>query len=227
MRGGSAKDEMIKTHAVRTRRLCICSKPVTEVTQFSPWTLHEAMLYHRIYHYSFGLHVNHLVLLNSYMFGMFLLLASLGYSSLVVASLGCYALYVVALCLDYKYTMMLVLPYLVFLCCLAHGAWSVQEYLSKHGSLERWLIASSALGIVFSSFALQLIGHWLHEVFNAPPSLMHGFISAPVLEYVSLMWRLGFDAEESSGVLRKVEEIRERAFRSHSHLLFGASMRYS
>merc|ERR1711924_411189 len=84
---------------------------------------------------------------------------------------------------------------------------------------ERWMIVCCALGIIFSSLVLQLSGHWVHEVFNAPPSLMHGFVSAPILEYISLLWRLGVESYNHKEVTHQVEEIRKGTFRLHRSLL--------
>ena len=58
---------------------------------------------------------------------------------------------------------------------------------------------------------MQILGHCMFEEFHSPPNLLHGFVAAPLLEFVSLVFRLGFLAELRVEVDREVEKIRADA----------------
>jgi len=199
--------------------LCLCQKPETEVTRFDCVNLKSAMVFHRIYHYSFGLHVNHLLFLNTYLFGLLFLVASFGHLWVfVIASLA----YVVYLVLLTRLVIFHLLPYILFLFGLACAAWELRISAANSGFCV-WEVAVAGVCLMLASFAFQLAGHWIHEVFNAPPSLMHGFVAAPVLEYVSLLWRLGYGGTLHEEVLNEVEAVRSRALQLHQDLLFVSS----
>lgn len=181
------------------------AKPATEVVDFSPLPLRAALTYHLIYHYSFMLHVNHLIFLHTYLFGMLLLLASSTEWLVLAGTTAVYAMYVIVL------TQRLALPYVAFVGGLAAAAWELQRWLSIAVELAPWMVALIAVGVVLSSFICQLVGHAVHERFQAPPAILHGFVAAPPLEYVSLLGRLGFCPSLMRDVMPTVEDVRERA----------------
>jgi uncharacterized membrane protein YGL010W len=166
-------------------------------------SLDSGLLYHVVYHRSLALHVNHLLFLQSYELGVLLLLCA-GSGWLSAALAGLYAAYAAWLAREKA------LPFLVSLAGLAVAASYTAAALGAAG-LARWEIALLGLGLVLGSFLLQLLGHWLFEEFNAKPSLLHGFVSAPILEGVVLLFRLGFYPALASDVFARAEALRAEA----------------
>lgn len=85
---------------------------------------------------------------------------------------------------------------------------------------------------MLGSFTVQLTDHWLNEDLQAPPHLFHGFVGAPLYEYISLLLRLGVLASlpcsgspslavlcrpELGGVWEEVHELREAALKEKKH----------
>lgn len=80
----------------------------------------------------------------------------------------------------------LILAYVLVVGILAAGAvyWSIR---SRTGSFKMLLIG---LAVILLSFCLQLIGHFSCELFIAKPDVWHGFVAAPILEWVSFLFRV-------------------------------------
>jgi len=74
-----------------------------------------------------------------------------------------------------------------------------------------WVQIGTSFGVILGSFMAQIAGHVMCEDYQAPPSLMHGFVAAPILETVSLMLRLGLLSSDDQDVWKEVDEIRHRA----------------
>eukprot|EP00756_Hemistasia_phaeocysticola_P059026 Hpha_TRINITY_DN35725_c0_g1::TRINITY_DN35725_c0_g1_i1::g.139861::m.139861 len=176
----------------------------TAVTNYEFFSLESSMVYHLIYHYSIPMHINHLIFLNTYMFGVFLAFSSTGLWPVVSAVAVLYALYAVML------TRGVAVPYALFVGGMACGAWFVVEN-ELIGHLLKWHYALVGLGVILVSFILQLAGHAVHEDFKAPPLLKHGFVSAPVLEFMSLVFRLGLCRDLRQRVYEQVETARADA----------------
>jgi len=175
------------------------------------------MLYHRIYHHSLELHMNHLMFLHTYLFGIYFIVASADQIIILAAVAGLFGLYV---CLLGRSILLWMVPYLIFAVGgLPFGAWSLHLMLSQQWGWPCWGQLALGASVVLASFSCQLLGHWLHELFNAPPSLMHGFLAAPVLEYISLLWRLGVTKGDRDAILREADACRERGFCLHRDLI--------
>jgi len=152
---------------------------------FDILSLKSSMIFHRCYHYSVALQLNHLLFLNLYVLGVLMIAASFGGWSSVCTIMAIYASYAVYL------ARLQALPYLCLVGLLAVYA---TELAARSGSQQsyNWEAALTGLWIVFGSFLAQLAGHALFEEFAAPPHLFHGFVAAPLLEFVSLLFTLGF-----------------------------------
>lgn len=165
------------------------------------------MLYHVTYHCTTALHVNHLIFLHTLLFGMWLSFSAAGLWELLVAAV---ALFVAYICLLFAaHRPLLASPYCLFVSLLATGAWFLREALAR--SLQPWQVLLIGLGIILASFTVQLYGHAKYEEFEAPPNLWHGFVAAPILEYASLLFRLGALTEMKQGVMQEAEAARAEA----------------
>jgi hypothetical protein len=119
--------------------------------------------------------------------------------SFLVAAI--FALYAIILVRELSVLFLLILGALLYAAQLSTNVFP--------GLGSRALVAS---GIILGSFILQIIGHNLHEDYQAPPSLNYGFVAAPVLKSVRLLFRLvNFKSQKSSIIMKQVEEIRLRA----------------
>ena len=160
-------------------------KPRTAVTTFDRLSLRSSMVYHLTYHHSLALHINHLVFLNTYLFGVWLLLSAVHPVCCWVAISG-YTLYSLRVA-----GWALGLPFGLLQGASGYGAIAVHA-----GALVAWRwttyeVAGLGFSLVIGSFLAQLAGHAASEAFVAPPHLFHGLVAAPLLEWVSLGFRLG------------------------------------
>jgi hypothetical protein len=195
------------------------------------------LVYHLTYHHSLGIHVNHLVFLNAYLLAVLTLLdgtdALLGFPALLPAGTRVLpAALVAALCM---YALRLggvrSVPYCAFVAALGWIATArmpglLQELGGYHendngddGPSQQAARASAGagFGLMLAAFMCQLAGHALFEVFQAPPSLMHGFFAAPVLEWLALLGRLGLMPQSvMQDVSRRVKAIRTTSSASSS-----------
>lgn len=195
----------VAARAGAPRRLppCLWHKPSTRCPVLRAGSLESGLLYHVVYHASLALHFNHLLFLQSYELGVLLLLCA-GSEWLMTAVAALYAVYAAWLAREKA------LPFLASLAGLAAAAWYAVAALGAAG-LARWEVALLGLSLVLGSFVLQLLGHWLFEEFNAKPSLLHGFVSAPILEGVVLLFRLGLCPETASDLWARAETLRAEA----------------
>ena len=153
--------------------------------------MQDALVYHLTYHYSLGLHINHLLFLHTYLLAVFTIAGGVG--SLLAPVWGGAAvqmLFFIAICV---YAMSLGgvrgSPYCVFVgLVLWIARFEVPRWL---GGEDPSTQAMSGFALMMLSFACQLAGHAYFEIFQAPPDLLHGFFAAPVLEWMSLLGRCG------------------------------------
>ena len=77
--------------------------------------------------------------------------------------------------------------------------------------LPPYALVLVSLGVVFVSFICLLVGHRMHEEFQAPPLFFHGFIAAPALEWITFLYRVGLSRPEGLESLeREVRDLRRR-----------------
>lgn len=188
----------------------------TELVEFRvTGSLFAALRYHRVYHYSLALQLNHLVFLHTYLAGVLLLLAAAsqalcGGPLILVLSSATYVAFVGA----FLRVPGAAAPYCALLVALAAGAWELHSWLAAASPVaapwwaEPWAVGA---GIVLGSLSCQLVGHALHEEFLAPPAPVHGFFAAPPLEWLSLLCRLGARPALLNGLEAAVDEVRQRA----------------
>jgi uncharacterized membrane protein YGL010W len=100
------------------------------------------------------------------------------------------------------------MPYAAFVGGAGYGCWELSQWLCAAHGWAQWQVTLLGLGTVLASFTFQLVGHALHEDFSAPPLLFHGFVAAPLLEYMSLVFRIGGLPTLRADVFRAVEKIR-------------------
>merc|ERR1712007_180715 len=121
-------------------------------------SLESSMVYHLVYHYSLLIHINHLIFLNTYLFGVFLTVASTSFWPLVAIVVGFYAFYAMIL----LPTTATAVPYTLFLGGLATAAWSLVDATSDSSSLlymQSWHYTFIGLGVVIVSLLAQIVGH--------------------------------------------------------------------
>jgi uncharacterized membrane protein YGL010W len=156
-------------------KVCLWNKPSARITSFEYLNEESAMLYHLVYHYSIAIHLNHLIFLNAYVFGVLGLCTSAGGWISMCILAGIFSIYVLCLCkVSFGSLYILVIWILVFLANKVSNSIPVWGFVM----------------IVFGSIAMQLLGHWLFEDFQAPPDIVHGLIAAPVLEFSGFFYRL-------------------------------------
>ena len=172
---------------------------------FNILSLKSSMIFHRCYHYTVALQLNHLLFLNTYMFGILSIAASI--------LQGWYLAYAVTL-IYAAYALYLArfwaVPYLCLVSLLAVLATELATTMlqNEESNQTSYIAPLTGLGIVLGSFIAQLAGHAMFETFAAPPHLFHGFIAAPLLEFVSLLFSMGFMPVLSEQVDVEVERHR-------------------
>lgn len=167
-------------------------------TSFDILSLREGLIYHLVYHYSFALHVNHIVFLNLYLFGVFLCLTSFKSCIPLACVSGAYCLYSIVL------TKGIAIPYGIFILVIALGALECTKRLD----LEWYRSLGGGVGFILGSFFVQLLGHFFHEKFVAKPNIFHGFVAAPLMEYMSLLMRLNVLPRMRREIMGTVETMR-------------------
>lgn len=70
-------------------------------------------------------------------------------------------------------------------------------------------VLALGFGLIIASFMCQLVGHARYEKYSAPPHLFHGFVAAPILEFVSLVFRLGGLKDTRVAVYATADKARE------------------
>jgi len=141
---------------------------------FSPFDLRAALVFHRVYHASRGIQVNHWVFLPCYLLGVFLALTNFWAQMAAYVLLSVYALGLTGRVVGGSYVVFLLSP-LLFL------AWVLTENLANQPA---WVPAATGGGIALASLLLQLVGHAKFEKLKPPPTLMHGLVAAPMLEWM-------------------------------------------
>lgn len=148
--------------------------------------VHPRYCAHR-YHRTLLLHFNHILFLHSYVLGVLMTAAAALRFPLVVSLSVVFACYVIGLLR--KLPLLAGSYCLMWLGPIAYAAVCAESHLELVTS--RGTAAGIGLAVVLGSFMLQLLGHCLHERYQAPISFLHGFVSAPPLEWVSLFLRVG------------------------------------
>ena len=184
----------------------VCRFPSLRLAGDAESLLRNALRFHLTYHSSLSLHANHLLFLHSYVFGLFALFASP--RSMPVFAIGTLLFIAFAIWLI-RVIGIWVLPYALWLAALARLACEV--VWSWSGGIPPITSALISLAVILVSFVAQLIGHALFEEFVAPPSLCHGFLAAPPLEYVCLLLRLGLLPRLNALVSCQAAALRARA----------------
>ena len=174
-----------------------------------------AAVYHYVYHYSFALHLNHMIFLHSYLFGVILAFAAAPLPRVFVEQFGAeFSAWMFPAAFSTAYLAYSMLlngivrggSYGCVIASILSGAVYFRNETLEH--LDGGMCALIAVGFILASFACQLIGHAIHEKFKASPNLMHGFIAAPVLEWRMLFYRLGCYEIEFRELHRRVENVR-------------------
>jgi hypothetical protein len=186
----NSNKKVIKKQSTKNIPCCLSDKARRSIKGWSPvFDLYGATLYHLVYHYSLSLHINHLLFLHTYGIGIGIL--TLGLSSfLSFLILFLYCIYILLLSssgLTKNKGLLYGLLYIGSFVILQIFAVSfIAEAVNEFQKIE-----TVALGLLITlvSFMMQLIGHCLHENFATEPHLVHGFIAAPFLEFVSLLIR--------------------------------------
>lgn len=174
--------------------------------EYKTWNLEEALIYHLTFHWTRGIQWNHLFFLHTFLFSIFMLAASLpglpvlygwgwvdvSISLPVIATALCLRYIVFSLvgfrCGAVSPTVFLLpsLAYCVVVVApLACGAGLCSAYLRElfSGAAELAPCALALVGVLLSFFA-QLAGHASEEKWQAAPYLLHGFVDAPILEWL-------------------------------------------
>lgn len=187
-------------------------QPPTSVLSFDPFDLKSSMVYHCIYHHSLALHLNHLVFLNTYIIGMLVTSSGLC-GTLSDDDHGQCSVWTMVVLFD-TYALVLTrgvaLPYAAMVGGFGVLAMMLSNTVHAYYHSHVYVILVG-LGIMLCSFAAQLLGHRYFERFAAPPHLFHGFVAAPLLEYSSLLFRLGLLPGLCAEVAVEVQKARGEA----------------
>jgi hypothetical protein len=162
------------------------------------------MVYHLTYHSTIGLHINHLLFLHGYLFGVFLACACAGPPTSLVSAVavslpgsllvgysellgGRVRPSAATSCLISRVLLCGAQPLITVL--IGTLAWWVAGYPLGH--VSRITLGLSGLGGALVCLIAQVIGHFIFEPITAGPNLFHGFVAAVVLEWFALVVRLG------------------------------------
>ena len=180
-------------------------RTVPGYSTFSPMdTWRRCIIYHLIYHHTLSLHLNHLLLLHTYVLGIFVVAISIHlYFLFSVVSLFCIFEVTFARCTihGWSHALLVVVP-------LGLLAWTAATQLVPLQSLGTKIFCGFFLSLI--SLLLQVAGHHAWEEFEAPPQTLHGLLAAPVLEWTSMWLRLYPDEGVWDEVRRAREEARRR-----------------
>lgn len=154
---------------------------------FNTWPRDVAILYHKTFHHSFSLHLNHLIFLHIYLFGLFLLCACFSWLVCLVLE-AAFITYACKLIQPSPYAIV----YVVILCAIGLAAMGCLFIMETELDYEIWEIFIVAGGIILFSFACQLIGHYRYEKYTAPTSLTNSLVAAPILEFQSFLYWFGY-----------------------------------
>ncbi|CAJ1354520.1 unnamed protein product [Effrenium voratum] len=144
---------------------------------FQPFSLRPALIFHKLYHSSRGIQVNHWVLLPCYLVSLFLTLAASWAQILAFALLAVYALALTGAPMGGSYTLCVLSPCLFL-------AWAIADSLGNPWWPIRFALGQAGCLV---SLLLQLLGHKLCEKLKPEPAPMHGFVAAPMLEW-QVVW---------------------------------------
>lgn len=171
---------------------------------FKPWERLNATAYHMTFHHSVPLQINHVIFLHTYLLGVLFLSAMGGWITLTVAAFP-FAFYAVFIIRPYLWG----LVYAACIAAIAFSAFLLERELESYEFTNNWILCMAGLTIILFSFGCQLLGHYFHEEFVAPPNLCHGFIAAPALEIQSLLVRFRMvDSDFEKSVARCVNDNR-------------------
>jgi hypothetical protein len=150
---------------------------------FNSWPRDVAILYHSTFHYTFNLHINHMIFLHTYLFGLLLLCSCGGWIPLIVID-AMYIIYAWKLIQPHAYA----IAYSLFLCAIGFVAKFFLFIMESEYDYEVWEVVIIGVGIIIVSFMCQLYGHHRYEDYTAPPSLTHGLFAAPILEFQCFLY---------------------------------------
>ena len=186
-----------------------------KVYAFNPFRRDMAILYHKTFHYSFELHVNHMVFLHLYIYGLLLVCSLWGWLAIGLCLLPFVA---------YSYRTIRPLPYacayIIGLCAIGVAAFYTFDLFVLEHDVENFVVGIMGASIVLFSLCCQVLGHHFYEEYSAPPDLVHGFLTAPALEMQSFLYRSGLvsmakdlpdlaeQLAENRAALRRLEEER-------------------
>jgi hypothetical protein len=184
---------------------------------FQPLDRERALRYHLMFHHSLALHINHMIFLHTFLFGV-LLCSSLNAAALISVT-AAYTLYASIIIRPAKFYFI----YILVPGILALSAVICEDYISTKFSTQKWLVGAAGSAIILSSFAFQLMGHALHEELFAPPNIFHGFLAAPILEFQCFIFRMRYvDASEYDSIMEVVNKSRnelKESLEPHRQLL--------
>jgi uncharacterized membrane protein YGL010W len=170
---------------------------------FKAFDLVDALAYHLVYHRSPGIHINHLIFGQTYLFGATLLLLSLGTLYPSLAAMVTYVSY----CVRMEYY--LGMSYSTVILVVYFAAFSLWAFV-----LDRKPAYLLSIGIMVTSLLCQVVGHQVYELYQASPNLLHGLYSAPFLEWCGLWYRRRrynkLFVDKFNAVDKRVKEMRRK-----------------
>ena len=183
-------------------------RSVPGYTSFSIWNdWRTCIIYHLIYHYTVKLHLNHLLLLHTYLLGIY------------IFACGCAGIYILSVvtclfcCFDILFARFTVHGWshsiFVHLPLSIGSYYLTTSFLQTSLELSTLNIIIASLSLMLCSLLLQVAGHSAWEEFQAPAAITHGLLAAPVLEWTTMWLRLYPDVT----LWTEVEASRERARR--------------
>ena len=164
-----------------------------------PWKHpRRAVVYHLVYHWTLKLHVNHLMLLHAYQFSVMLMVSAVGGEICAIVIFCLFALVEILVArslfgISHVLCLLGPLGLLAYWTSLALEEPVAVVCSSKGGVCTKLFIAACGFAAAIISLLLQLAGHALWEEYQAPASPLHGLVTAPVLEWVSLWLRVTGD----------------------------------
>ena len=152
-------------------------------------TFDRCIIYHLIYHNSIKLHINHLLLLHFYIFGIFFATTAASSTennviNVLVTVAALLSIFEIIFTRCNLYGVSHVIFVIVPLVVAAHYLnETTRTYLTSYETV------GIGLGIALFSLLLQIAGHKLWEDFQANAAVTHGLIAAPVLEWTCIFVR--------------------------------------
>lgn len=182
------------------------------------FSMRSLMYYHMTFHHSSLIHINHIIFLHIYLFGLFLVFITIHELFAFIMIL----LYCLLFIMIFRFNIISLLYSIIIIGIGLLTHYIYQQYLSPpHFDVNYKNGIPYIIGISTIIFALlsQQFAHCCCEKFTPPTSLYHGFIAAPFLEFMTLFILLDCNRlypSKLNGIKQAIQKRRRRLLETNA-----------